>query len=200
MSEVGKRLSIIIPTFTVSEDLLAMALVCANSFRPFVDEMIICEDTNSYIKELHDISDIYITHPNYQLAANANLGWKASSGDYISQASADTVLLEGDPHVLCLPDVFSMPQVLRRNVTETCCYFVLSRAMYVSHSPYGLWDEDLKWAGTDTALFNKFPDRAMDHSVIIDTENASPGSSVRARGFAEIWTGKSLMEQRNATT
>lgn len=187
MSEV--RLSIIIPTFTVSEELLTMALACANSFRPFVDELIICEDTNSYVKELHEISDLYITHPNYQLAANANMGWKASSGDYISEASADTILVAGDPRVLCIPDKFSMPQVLRRNVTETCCYFVLSRAMY---EKYGMWDESLKWAGTDVALFGKYQDRVMDHSVIIDTENASPGSSVRARGLGETWTGSPL--------
>lgn len=172
-------LSLVIPTFTVDQNLLDISLACVRSFRPYVDELIICEDTNSYIKELHDFSDIYITHPNLQLAQNSNIGWGAARGNYISQASADTVLLEGDPRWLCIPEKFNMPQVLRRNVTETCCYFVISRDMY---RKYGMWDSNLKWDGTDTALFNKYrPFMSMDHRVIIDTENASPGSFQRKR-------------------
>lgn len=177
--------SLVIPTFTVNEDLLAMALICANSFRPFVDELIICEDTNSYIKELHEISDIYITHPNYQMAKNANQGWRAARGDYIGGTSADSFLVRGNPRDLCIPDALVMPQVLRRNVTQTSCFFIVHRPLY---ERLGMWNETLKWSGTDTDLFGRYEKHSqMNPEVIIDTENASPGSSYRARGFAENW-------------
>ncbi len=177
------RLSLVVPTYTVSPQLQEVTVACLKSFRPYVDEIIVCEDTNTYIRELHDLADIYITHPNMQLARNANLGWAAATGDYISEASADTTLIEGDPKLLCVPEKFNMPQVLRRNVTETCCYFVLSREMY---QKYGIWEPYLKWKYTDTHLFNKYrPFMSMDHRVIIDTENASPGMFQRAKGPEE---------------
>lgn len=173
-------LSLVVPTYTVNQNLLDMTLVCVNSFRPYVDELIICEDTNSFIKELHEVCDVYITHPNLQLARNANMGWGAASCAYISEASADTTLYAGDPKLLCVPEKFNMPQVLRRNVTETCCYFVLSRDMY---NQYGMWNPVLKWKDTDTHLFNKYrPFMNLDPRVIIETEMASPGSFQRAHG------------------
>ena len=174
------RLSLIVPTYTVNQNLLEITLRCLTSFRAYVDELIVCEDTNAYVRELHDLADIYITHKNMQMAGNSNMGWRAATGDYIASAGADTVLVEGDLKWLCVPGKFNMPQVLRRNVTETSCCFVMHRDMY---NKYGLWEPEAKWQGTDTYLFNKYrPFMQMDHRVIIDTENSSPGSFQRAYG------------------
>ena len=174
------RLSLVVPTYTINQNLLEITLRCLSSFRNYVDELIVCEDANVYIPEIHKLADIYITHKNMQMAGNSNMGWRAATGDYIGSAGADTILVEGDLRWLCVPDKFSMPQVLRRNVTETSCCFVMHRDMY---NKYGLWEPGSLWQGTDTFLFNKYrPFMQMDHRVIIDTENGSPGSFQRAYG------------------
>ena len=69
-------ISMIIPTFTLDNELEEMAVISALSYRTQVQELIICEDGGRYSKELAQIADMY-------LYTNKNQGSSFSSSCFM---------------------------------------------------------------------------------------------------------------------
>jgi glycosyltransferase involved in cell wall biosynthesis len=183
------QLSIVIPAFSINEELMKIALDCARSLRDWVDEIVISEDADRYWKELHDISDTYLLHPRLGYTKNVNLGWRAARGEYVMQISADCELMRGDPRALCIADRVISPRVIASEsdppwgrLSGAC--FVVPRS---TTDIMGMLDESVDWAhNPDVEYFQRLNTReaccGTEYSVVFRHAAASPGPFVRASG------------------
>lgn len=111
------KLSMIIPTYSVTPELAEMAEFCALSYREQVDELIICEDGGQFSQDLMDIADIYIySKKNEGFTKNVNKGWNIASGDYSMIVNSDTQLMNGNLKDLCIPATVTCPITHTENV------------------------------------------------------------------------------------
>lgn len=135
-------ISMVIPTYSTTEELEEMAIICALTYRQQVDQLIICEDGGQYNKELASIGDIYLySKQNAGFTRNVNRGWKLSEGDYTIIANSDTQLFEGKLKDLCIPGKVTCPKVSGYNVVQLCgAFFCVPKEI---KEQYGLLREDL---------------------------------------------------------
>jgi glycosyltransferase involved in cell wall biosynthesis len=183
------QLSVVIPAFSLNEELMKIALCCAKSFRDCVDEIVISEDADVYWKELHDISDNYLIHPRLGYTKNVNMGWKVARGEYVMQVSADCELLRGNPRDLCVSDRVYSPRVIASESDPP--WGRLSGACWVAPRSVtdvvGMLDETTDWAHSpDVEYFQRLNTRnnccGTEYSVVLRHAAASPGPFVRASG------------------
>ena len=108
----------VIPTYTLTEELEEMAEFCALSYRDQVDELIITEDGGNFSETLKDIADIYIYNRwNQGFTRNVNKGWGISSGDYTMIVNSDTTLMPGSRlNDLFIPGKVTCPITHTENV------------------------------------------------------------------------------------
>lgn len=100
------QLSVVIPTWSGTPVLAEMALKLCQYVRPQCDELIVTEDEDDpafYYKELEEIADIYLRHPNLGDVVNINLGMRHATGDYIAVLNSDLTIFSGDLRELCVP-------------------------------------------------------------------------------------------------
>lgn len=143
--------TIIIPTYTANLALENMAVRCAQSYRPYCDDMIICEDGQNYSKRLMKIADTYIyNRKNLGFTGNVNRGWRFSSSEYVGIVSSDTYLLHGNPRDLCIPNKVTSPLienqrienlagpfwVTPKSITEKVGYLIEGMKTYYSDTEY----------------------------------------------------------------
>ena len=193
MSWVGMygmgRLSVVIPTCSTTPELAEIALKCAMSYRDHVDELIITEDANVYLKELHDISDRYVLHPNLGYGINTNVGWKLATGDFALVVNSDTEYLDGSLGDLCVAGTITSPQVIEHNWTNAnisgACFCV----------PRNIFDPGGYFGGNenaDTELFNRYEYMKVQKLVVktvrVKHQGGTPGPSMRA-GRPQIKVG-----------
>lgn len=118
MAKVPK-ISMVIMTYTLTEDLERIAYNSALSYRDQVDELIITEDGGSFSNKLRKVSDIYIYGKNnVGFTANVNRGWRISSGDYTMIVNSDTYLSEGKLKDLCIPGTVTSPVIENQFITK----------------------------------------------------------------------------------
>ena len=99
-------ITMIIPTYTLNDELEELAEFGALSYRPQVDELIIMEDGGKYSEILREIADIYIySKENQGFTKNVNKGWYISSGDWTMIVNSDTQLISGNLKDLCIDKV-----------------------------------------------------------------------------------------------
>ena len=97
-------ISVMIPTYTISDELEELAIRCALSYRGQVDQLIICEDGGRFSKDLMSLSDIYaFNKDNVGFTANVNRGWSLATGEFVFIVNSDTFLLKGKLKDLCIP-------------------------------------------------------------------------------------------------
>jgi glycosyltransferase involved in cell wall biosynthesis len=184
------RLSMVIPTYSATEELTEMALACAKSFREQVDELIITEDSNIYNEELHRIADQYILHPNLGYSGNTNRGWRLSTGDFTLIVNSDTSLNRGSLGDLCIAGTITSPIMLESsshsNANVSGAFFCVPRNLWY---PDRIFDEHTtKFEGADTVLFNRWFNEIRDlkleviKTVVVDHISGTPGPSRRAYG------------------
>jgi len=115
MSEI--KISMVIPCYTVSDHLVGLAVDAATSYRDQVDELIIVEDGDRYVKELHDLADIYVLYKNnVGFTKNVNRGWDLASGDFVMIVSSDTKLKSGELKNLCIKDKVTSPEIINQGI------------------------------------------------------------------------------------
>lgn len=144
-------ISMVIMTYTLTNELEEIAYNSALSYRDQVDELIITEDGGKFSNKLRDISDIYIYGKNnVGFTANVNRGWRVSSGDYTMIVNSDTYLSEGKLKDLCIPGTVTSPVienqyidrlagpffVVPREVTDQRGYLMEEMKTYSSDSEY----------------------------------------------------------------
>lgn len=109
--------SIVIPTYSISKELIEMAYKCAQSYKKYTKDLIICEDGGEFSQELFNIADTYIYNKdNVGFTKNVNRGWKYAQGDYVAIASSDTYLVSGDPRKLCIPGTVTSPLIENQDI------------------------------------------------------------------------------------
>lgn len=104
------RISVVIPTYTLSKELEETAIRSVISYREQADEIIVVEDGGMFSPELMKLSDTYIyNNTNLGFTKNVNRGWRFSNGDYTAIVNSDTELMKGDIHDLCVPGKVTSP-------------------------------------------------------------------------------------------
>lgn len=106
---MGDSLSVIIPTWSATPELTAMALDLAKVLKPMCDELVITED-GPYNADLAAIADIYILHPRLKHGANLAVGFRASTGSYVALIDSDIKLTEGNIRDMCVEDTVVCPK------------------------------------------------------------------------------------------
>ena len=142
------KITLVIPTYSLSEKLIEMAYKCAKSHREQVDQIIISEDGGEYSDKLRDISDIYIYNSkNYGFTKNVNTAWKLSEGDFTIIANSDTYLVEGNLEDLCIDGFVTSPYIINmENPKFLGSYFVVPKSLL---EDYGMLDERLIMYNSD---------------------------------------------------
>jgi glycosyltransferase involved in cell wall biosynthesis len=98
------ELSVVVPTWSGTQALADMALSLLKYVRPMCDELLVTEDSEEfYYKELEEIADIYLMHPNLGDVVNINYGMKRTHGDYIAVLNSDLTIYSGNLRDLCIP-------------------------------------------------------------------------------------------------
>jgi hypothetical protein len=142
-------LSVVIPTWSGTQELADMAYGLCKKVKPMCDELIVTEDAGNYYKELQEISDLYLMHPNIGDVPNSNLGMRVAKGDYIAVINSDIEIGNGDLRALCIPGKTVCPAWIGGLHNEFVGhFFVVARTVI---DQYGYLDETLpnRGAGAD---------------------------------------------------
>ncbi|PWT73674.1 MAG: hypothetical protein C5B59_12840 [Bacteroidetes bacterium] len=133
----------VIPTYTINDELEELAVVAALHYRDQVDELIITEDGGRLSKELFELSDVYLHNKhNAGFTRNVNRGWLLSTGDYTMIVNSDTKLLDGKLEDLCIPGKVTCPDVPTDFVTKMSgLFFCVPKEV---KEKYGILNEEMK--------------------------------------------------------
>ncbi len=111
------KLSIVIPTYTLTKDLEKIALRAVLSYKKQADEVIISEDGGKFSLQLMKVADIYCySKHNVGFTKNVNRGWKIASGDFVAIVNSDTYLVEGNLKDLCIKDKVTSPVITNQHI------------------------------------------------------------------------------------
>lgn len=125
-------LSVIIPAWSGTPGLVEMTLNLAKQVKPMCDELVISED-GPYTKELQEIADIYLLHPRLGHGGNLNLGFRASTGDYVALLDSDIEIVSGDIREMCEPGRVVTPYL--RGQAHQGFFIVAPRWIINDHPP-----------------------------------------------------------------
>jgi hypothetical protein len=107
------RIAVIIPTFTMDEDLGKMAADNAKIWKTRCDDLVVSED-GGYYRDLARTADLYLMHERLGPAANMNLAWKIAlvrGADYVAIADSDVTWVQGSLKDLCIPGKIGVPVI-----------------------------------------------------------------------------------------
>lgn len=96
-------LSVVIPTWSATPELVDMTLALCKQVKPMCDELVICEDGH-YNKLLDKAASRYVFNEWQGHGNNLRSGIEASSGDYIAAIDSDIIILDGNLRDLVIPD------------------------------------------------------------------------------------------------
>ena len=140
------QLSVVIPTWSGTPELAAMALELCKVVRPMCDELIVTEDAGAYYRGLQEISDLYLMHPNLGDVVNINLGMRVSRGDYVISINSDCEILSGNLRDLCIPDRVVCPDSNSGGFGGfTGGFFMIPRSV-LNNPKYGYLDESKQYS------------------------------------------------------
>lgn len=101
-------LSVIIPAWSGTADIIQMTLDLVQQVRPMCDEIVVSDD-GLYCRELELASDIYLLHPRVGHGSNLNLGFRASTSEYVALLDSDIRIVDGSLRDLVIPDKVVCP-------------------------------------------------------------------------------------------
>jgi glycosyltransferase involved in cell wall biosynthesis len=103
-------LSVVIPAWSGNEVITAMTIDLCRYVRDQCDELIVSED-GEYHKEIEDIADVYLQgHPRLGHVKNLNLGFEASTKDFVAMLDNDIRIESGNLRDLCVPEKLVYPK------------------------------------------------------------------------------------------
>lgn len=151
------KLSIIIPTYTITQELELVAYTALQSYRDQVDEIIIAEDGGMFSPLLFEHADTYIHHQNQGFVRNVNQAWRLAQGEYVAIVNSDTFLKDGNLEDLCNPTKITCPVTVGQDVPFLAGhFFVVPRRLGVA-----LFDERLHMFCSDADIERRFWDRII---------------------------------------
>lgn len=171
--------TIVIPTYSITDELAEMAVRCLKSYKNQCDRIIVCEDGMNYSDKLRQLSDVYIYNKqNVGFTANVNRGWKCAEGDFVGIVSSDTYLISGNLRDLCIPGKITSPIIENQSIENLAGPFWVTSKEALEK--YGYLNETMKTYYSDT----EYDERVRDcfqkvPSVVIHHNHAQ---SVRAAG------------------
>lgn len=146
-------ISCVVPTYSINTQFAAIAFRCLSSLRPLVDELIVTEDGEKIFPELAELADIYLYHKNLGYARNVNLGWWVTNNEYVIHANADTYVVSGDLHDLCIPGIITSPKVNEDSGTLSGAFFCVPRTI---SEELGMFNDFYMFDGADHNLWNRY--------------------------------------------
>ena len=126
-------LSVVIPAWSGTPELVQMTLNLAKQVKEMCDELVISED-GPYSKELQEVADIYLLHTRLGHGANLNLGFRASTGEYVALLDSDIEITSGTIRDLCVPGKVVSPYL--RGQAHQGFFIVAPRWILIQHPPY----------------------------------------------------------------
>lgn len=123
--EYLEKLTIVIPAWSGTDELVEMTSKLVKTVRPMCDEIIVCEDGGIYSGQIEDLVDKYLYHRwNIGDLRNSVLGMWMASGDFIGIVNSDVTIDRGSLRDLCVPGHVCSPQWTqnreRRWLTDFC--------------------------------------------------------------------------------
>lgn len=121
-------LTIVIPTFTLTDELAEMTIKCIKSYREQADRIIVSEDGGMFNSKIMSMADTYIYNwQNVGFTANVNRGWRQSNDEYTAIVSSDTYLVGGKLKYLCIKGKVTSPIIENQEVDG------LAGSFFVAH-------------------------------------------------------------------
>lgn len=163
------KISLVIPTYTINDNLKELAIRAVLSYRSQVDELIITEDGGMFVQELFDLSDIYLRGKhNIGFTSNTNRGWKLAKGDFVMIANSDTELYRGLLKDLCIPGRVTSPVIVTQEIPLLAGPFWCAPQGITKI--YGYLNEDMRTYTSDSEyehrvqnIFQKVPSVRIYH-------------------------------------
>jgi glycosyltransferase involved in cell wall biosynthesis len=165
-------LSMVIPCYTINDDLKEMVIQAAASYRDQVDELIIVEDGGQFVSEFAEIADVYMYFKeNKGFTVNVNRGWRVAKGDYTAIASSDTMLVEGNLKHLCIPGKVTSPEITNQHIDFLAGpFFVVPKTV---RDERGYLREEMRTYSSDSEydhrvrdMFQKVPSVRVFHQMM----------------------------------
>ena len=114
---MNKRLSLVVPTYTLNDKLEEQALFCIETFMEQVDEIIVTEDGGNYSEEIRNLCDKYLYNKeNKGFTANVNEGWRLATGDFVAIVNSDIRWQDGNIRDLCIPGKVTSPLIINQYI------------------------------------------------------------------------------------
>lgn len=125
-------LSVVVPAWSATPEIVEMTLGLADRVRPMCDELVISED-GPYCQALEDIADIYLLHPRLGHGANLNLGFRASTGEYVALLDSDIKIESGSLRDMIIPEKVVCPK--HPTYAEFQGWFVVAPRWIIAECP-----------------------------------------------------------------
>ena len=151
------KISVVIPAYTLNEQLEEFTLQCIRSYKYQADEIVVTEDGGHYSPEIMSLADSYIYNwKNEGFTVNVNRGWRFAKYPYVAIVSTDTYLLEGDIHDLCIPDKVTSPEIRNQYIDRLAGpFFVVPKTIRDSR---GYLMEEMKMYSSDSEYDHRVKD------------------------------------------
>ena len=150
------------PCYSLTAELLDMAIENALTYRNQVDELIICEDGGRISGNLANMSNIYAYfNENKGFTANVNRGLKLATGDFVIVASSDTQLAAGNIRDLCVDGKITSPKNEQTDELWGACFCVPKEIL----ESRGLLNETMKTYYSD----EEYKERTKDIFQTVDS-------------------------------
>ena len=163
------KLSIVIPTYTLTKDLEKIALRATLSYRKQADEVIISEDGGKFSLQLMKVADIYCYGKhNVGFTKNVNRGWKLASGDFVAIVNSDTKLVSGNLKDLCIKGKVTSPKIVNQHIDGLAGPFWVTPKEVTKEKGYLIeamrtYYSDEEYKRRVAKIFQKVPSVKIEH-------------------------------------
>lgn len=179
-------LDIVIPTYTISNELEDLTVTCINSYKDEGTRIIVCEDGGRFSQPLFDRADVYIYNKdNVGFTKNVNRGWRYSNADFTAIVSSDTRLVNGRVKDVCVEGKVTSPVVLTQIIPYLAgCFFCVPREV---RDKYGYLLEEMRTYCSDSEYDHRIREVFQQvRKVEIAHEMARTVREAKVEGGVEI--------------
>jgi len=154
---IRPKLSLVIPTYTITKELEEIAIRSVSSYVDHVDELIVCEDGGMLSYNLLQIADSYIYNKdNLGFSGNVNRGWRYAKGEYVAIVNSDTQLESGELYDLCVPGKVTSPHITNQHIERLAGPFWVAPREVTKERGYLL--EDMRTYSSDSDYDHRIKD------------------------------------------
>jgi glycosyltransferase involved in cell wall biosynthesis len=165
------KISLVIPTYTISKHLEKEALFAIASYKEQVDELIVTEDAGMFSPAIMTLVDRYIYNSTNQgFTKNVNTGWKAATSDFVMIVNSDTTLHKGNLEDLCIPGHVTSPVIVNQYIDRLagpfwCTPKEVTEALGMLLEPMRTYSSDSEYDERVKDIFVKVPSVEIYHDM-----------------------------------